>query len=155
MTDLRRRLRDDRGQAGGWEIVPFGLLVFVVGTLLLANAWAVLDAKLAVVEAAREGARTFVRADDETAARAEAHRREVDVMRARHRGTDRVVYVDPTVTPAFERCGRVTVTVRDTVPALVLPFLARWGRGFTVEASQRELIDPYRSGLPEVSDCAS
>jgi hypothetical protein len=32
---------DDRGQVGGIEVLPFGLLVFVVGTLLVANAWAV------------------------------------------------------------------------------------------------------------------
>jgi hypothetical protein len=31
----------DSGQVGGIEALPFGLLVFVVGALLVANAWAV------------------------------------------------------------------------------------------------------------------
>ena len=35
------RCRGDAGQVGGIEALPFGLLVFVVGTLLIANAWAV------------------------------------------------------------------------------------------------------------------
>ena len=34
------RRRSDRGQVGGIEVLPFGLLVFVVGTLLVANVWA-------------------------------------------------------------------------------------------------------------------
>ena len=31
----------DAGQVGGIEALPFGLLVFVVGATLVANAWAV------------------------------------------------------------------------------------------------------------------
>ncbi|MBA2283441.1 MAG: hypothetical protein H0W25_19710, partial [Acidimicrobiia bacterium] len=60
-TAAARRLhRDERGQMGGIEALPFGLLIFVVGALLVANAWAVIDAKLAVTAAAREAARTWV-----------------------------------------------------------------------------------------------
>jgi hypothetical protein len=36
-----RRARSDAGQVGGIEALPFGLLVFVVGATLVANAWAV------------------------------------------------------------------------------------------------------------------
>ena len=64
---LRRRRIDwneDCGQVGGIEVLPFGLLVFIVGTLLVANAWAVVDAKLAVTSAAREAVRSYVEADD-------------------------------------------------------------------------------------------
>ena len=57
--------RDERGQAGGVEALPFGLLIFVVGALLVASAWVVVDAKLAVVSAAREAARTYVEAEDQ------------------------------------------------------------------------------------------
>ena len=42
-----RRCAGDAGQVGGIEALPFGLLIFVVGTLLIANAWAVIDAKFA------------------------------------------------------------------------------------------------------------
>ncbi|MGV3758684.1 MAG: hypothetical protein ACO1PW_03960 [Actinomycetota bacterium] len=50
-------LRGDRGQVAGIEAIPFGLLIFVLGGLLLANAWAVVDAKLATDAAAREAVR--------------------------------------------------------------------------------------------------
>jgi hypothetical protein len=55
--------RDDRGQVGGIEALPFGLLVFVVGSLLVANAWAVIDAKIAVDAAARQAARAYAEAE--------------------------------------------------------------------------------------------
>ena len=45
------RLRTDCGAIGNIEVVPFGLLIFVVGTLLVTNAWAVVDARLAVSSA--------------------------------------------------------------------------------------------------------
>ena len=45
MTPIRRR--GERGQAGGMEVLPFGLLVFVAGTLLLVNIWGVVDTKFA------------------------------------------------------------------------------------------------------------
>ena len=45
-------VRDESGQAG-IEVLPFGILTFVVGALLVANAWAVIDAKIAVSAAAR------------------------------------------------------------------------------------------------------
>ena len=46
------------------EVLPFGFLMFVSVTLLLANAWAVIDAKLAVSAAAREAVRAYVESDD-------------------------------------------------------------------------------------------
>ncbi|MGZ4694068.1 MAG: hypothetical protein ACXWA3_10620, partial [Acidimicrobiales bacterium] len=52
--------RDDRGQLAGIEVLPFGVLVFVVGALLITNAWAVVDAKIAVDAASREAVRTYV-----------------------------------------------------------------------------------------------
>src|SRR5690606_27037415 len=66
MARARRlpRLDDDAGQVAGIEVLPFGFLLFVVGVLLLANAWAVVDAKMSVTSAAREAARSFVESDD-------------------------------------------------------------------------------------------
>ena len=45
---LRRLWRDERGQVGNVEVLPFGVLIFVVGALLVSNAWAVIDARMAV-----------------------------------------------------------------------------------------------------------
>src|SRR5687768_13978703 len=50
----------DRGQVAGFEALPFGLLVFVVGALVVASGWAVVDVKQTLAVATREGARTFV-----------------------------------------------------------------------------------------------
>ena len=55
------RCRGDAGQVGGIEALPFGLLIFVVGSLLIANAWAVVDAKFATDAAARQAVRTYRR----------------------------------------------------------------------------------------------
>ncbi len=66
--------RDDRGQVAGIEAVPFGILIFVVGALLIANAWAVIDVKMAVTSAAREAARTYVEAPSHSIGREEANR---------------------------------------------------------------------------------
>ena len=44
----------------GIEAIPFGILIFVVGALLIANIWAVIDAKAAVDAAAREATRSYV-----------------------------------------------------------------------------------------------
>ena len=49
-------LRGDAGMVGGIEVLPFGVLIFVVGSLLVANAWAVVDTKFMVTSAAREAA---------------------------------------------------------------------------------------------------
>src|SRR4051794_39293715 len=56
-------LRSDAGFAGGIETLPFGLLIFVVGTLMVVNLWAVLDTKMGVDAAAREGARAVAESD--------------------------------------------------------------------------------------------
>jgi hypothetical protein len=57
----------DAGMVGGIETLPFGLLVFVVGSLLVAQAWAVVDAKLAV-DAAASRAATAARSSSRVAA---------------------------------------------------------------------------------------
>src|SRR5690606_14592703 len=59
---------DDRGQLAGMASRVFGFLVLVVGSLVLANAWAVVDAKYAATAAAREAVRAYVEASSETQA---------------------------------------------------------------------------------------
>jgi hypothetical protein len=55
-----RRWSGDDGFAGGLEALVFGVLIFVIGTLLVVNAWAVVDAKFATSSAAREAVRAAV-----------------------------------------------------------------------------------------------
>ena len=66
---LARGAGPERGAIAGIEALSFGMLLFVAGTLFIANIWAVIDAKLAVTSAAREATRAFVEADDGASAR--------------------------------------------------------------------------------------
>ena len=68
------RLTGDAGQVGGIEVLPFGVLIFVVGTLLITNAWGVVDAEVAADAAAHQAVRTYVEAPDGTTAAARAQR---------------------------------------------------------------------------------
>ena len=131
---------------------PFGLLTFVVGTLLVANAWGVVDAKLAVTSAAarRSGLRRGTR-------RGERGRGAATPRRRRSPATAATPTDDPRDPPRrrrpFARCTRVTVTVHHPVPAIRLPFIGGYGHAFDVVASQSEVVDPYRSGLPGEATC--
>lgn len=151
---MKERWRDDRGQVAGIEAVPFGLLLFVVGALLIANAWAVIDVKMTVNAAAREASRTYVEAatHDQGVADAEATAREAVMNHGR--SAARVTVSGPTDASAFTRCNRVTFTVSYPVPALTLPFIGGFGSGLTVTSSHSEIVDPYRNDVPGEANCA-
>jgi hypothetical protein len=148
------RWRDDRGQLAGIEALPFGVLTFVIGVLLVVNAWGVVDAKQAVTSSAREAVRAYVEAPDEAAAIAAAQQAARRSMTGHGRNADRTtVEVRHTDGRVFGRCARVTVTVHHPVPALRLPWIGGYGHAFDVVASQTEVVDPYRSGLPGEAAC--
>jgi hypothetical protein len=145
---MARRFHGDGGQVGGVEALPFGVLIFVVGSLLIANAWAVVDAKFATDAAARQAARTFVEGSDPAAALDRA----VDAGRAsvaaHGRDADRVE-VAPIGSLVLERCARATFEAVYEVPALSLPLIGGFGRApFRVRSVHSEVVDPFRSGLP-------
>lgn len=142
------RARGEAGQVAGLEGLVFGVLVFVFGTLLVANAWAVVDAKSAAAAAAREAARAYVELEgDEASVEAgmlafEGHGR----LRSR---------ASVTRTPGVRaRCERVVFEAGYVVPLVSVPVIGGLGRGFRVSARHTEVVDPYRSGLgPEAADC--
>jgi hypothetical protein len=140
----------ERGQAGGIEAIAFGLLIFVVGSLLLASAWAVVDAKLAAVSAAREAARTYVEASSAGDAGESARAAAIDAMRSHGRGDG--VTVELLEPPAFRRCASVTARVSVDVPAVALPWIGGLG-AITVHARHTERIDPFRAGIPGAAEC--
>lgn len=141
------RLRGDAGQVGGIEAIPFGLLVFVVGTLLIANAWAVVDAKFATDAAARQVVRTFVEADDPAGAWSEAEAAGLATIES-HGRDPRRARIRSLQSPELVRCARVSVEVTYEVPALALPFIGGYGRApFQVRSRHSEVVDPFRSGL--------
>ena len=145
----RARWRDDAGQFAGIEAIPFGVLVFVVGSLLIANAWAVVDAKLAVSSAAREATRTYVEAGpDLDAAAATARAAAIDALEGQGRDPSRATISITNPAGRFQRCARVTASVTYRLPAVTLPIIGGYGRGFSVSSHHSELIDPWRDDLP-------
>jgi len=154
VTPVSSRLRGDRGTVGGIEALPFGVLVFVVGSLLTANAWAVVDVKLAVTSASREAVRRYVEASDHDRAVNEATVVARDAIRSHGRDPDRAhLRIDHAGGRPWGRCTRVTMTVSYPVPALSLPWIGGYGDAFEVRADHSEIVDPFRAGLPGASRC--
>ena len=143
------RARPEDGQIGGVEAVIFGVLVFVFGTLLVANTWSVIDAKMAAAAAAREGARAFVEAASPSEGGQQADAAARRAILGYGRDPDRLTV---TTEGLFQRCASVTVTVAYPVPLAAIPVFARSAGTITVTASHAEVVDPYRSGLPVVDD---
>lgn len=145
------RARDERGQVGGIEVLPLGALVLVVGTLLVANAWAVVDAKLATSAAAREAARAYVEAPSAGEARSAAEAAAARTVEGHGRDPD-VLSLDQTA-GRFGRCRRVVFEASYPVPALTLPWIGGFEQGFVVRSRHSEVVDPYRSGLDGAASC--
>ena len=151
---LRRiEWRDDGGQVAGLEALPFGILIFVVGALLIANAWAVIDAKMTVTSAAREAARSYVEAPNATDGRVRADAAAREAVQAYGRSPLRASITGPTDPDAFTRCNRVSFTVSYPVPAITLPFIGGFGHSFDVTATHSEVVDPFRNDVPGEADC--
>ena len=135
------RLRGDAGQVGGVEAVPFGLLVLVVGILVAAHTWAVVDAKFLTGAAAREAARAYVEAPDAASGLAEARRAAagVDGLVRRSAGD-------------LRRCAVARFEATVDVPAFGVPWRSDRPH-VTVRSAHEELVDPYRDGLGGTADC--
>jgi len=144
--------RNEAGQVGGLEGLTFGVLVFVFGTLVVANAWGVVDAKMAATAAAREAARTYVEAASARDAGADAEDAGYDAIIAHGRRRERAL-VERVDGGAFARCERVTIQVTYRVPLIAVPLLGQAGDGLTVTARHAEVVDPYRSGLDGRAAC--
>lgn len=149
-----RRLRGDQGQVGGIEVLPFGVLVFVVGALVVTNAWGVVDAEVAADAAARQAVRTYVEAPDDATGSAQARAVAATTLAGYGRRSDLMdLRIERDGEAAFGRCIPVTVEVDYPVPALRLPFVGGYGHAFDVHARHTERIDPYRSGVPGQATC--
>lgn len=147
---LRRDLRDDRGVVGGVEAIPFGLLVFVVGALIAASAWAVIDAKMGTTAAARETARFLVESEGDVAGATAVG---VQAFHNQVGGAGALEGPHIALPDGFRRCSRVIVTYRYRTPAVSIPLVGGFGSGITVSSSHSEVVDPFRAGLGEESRC--
>lgn len=140
------RARSQAGFVAGAEALIFGVLIFVIGTLIVVNAWGVIDAKFATSAAAREVTRTVVESTPGTdlQARAEAVARSTLAGHGRGGADLRVTSVGA---DGLSRCAEVGYEVEVTVPAVAFVGSVALGR-FRVSSRHYELVDPYRSGLP-------
>jgi hypothetical protein len=127
------------------------LLIFVVGTLLVAYAWSVVDTKTATVEAARQAARTYVESPNQGVAAAGADQAAAAALSGYGRDPSRAKVA--LVAGGFSRCGRITIAVSYPAPLLDLPFVGSLGRGPDITSEHSELVDPFRTGLPGTSTC--
>lgn len=140
----------ERGSAGS-EVLPFAVLIFVFGTLLLVNAWGVIDAKFAVTSASREAARTYAESDGGATGERAAEIAAADAITAYGRDPDSMELSQPE--GAFVRCGEVTYTASYPVPALKIPVIGGFGKAFDVTSSHTTRIDRLRAGLDAGSAC--
>ena len=149
------RLQDDAGQVAGIEVLPFGLLVFVIGALIATNAWGTIDAKIAATAAARQGARAYVESADQVSANANAAAAAREAIDGHGRNPERVrIDISHDGDQPWRRCVRITATTHYPVATITLPWVGGYGDGYEVSASHSEIIDPYRSGLPADGGCA-
>lgn len=140
----RRSRRSERGQMAGIEAIPFGILVFLAGTLLVSNAWAVVTNRTTAESIAREYLRAYTHAADRPHALIAGARAASLTASAHGLGPDRVGIVEPSV---WTRCAVATVTVTINVPEVRAPFLGGFGTQ-EVEVTHRDRIDAYRAGIP-------
>lgn len=138
---------------GGVEGLVFGVLVFVLGTLIVANAWGVVDAKMAAGSAAREATRAFVESEavSEDAAFVEAEAVARRTMAGYGRDPAKLMVIAEE--GSLQRCARVTVRTEYPVPLLSLPLFGSHGEGFTAVGRHSEIVDPYRAGLDDRGAC--
>lgn len=135
----------ERGTVGGVEVLPLCLMVLVGFTLLVVNAWAVVDARGVADDAAREGARAFAEAPAAVDPWAEARRAVDRTIGATGRATERTTMRITTVGPL--RCSAVTVEVASRVPTVLVPGRRVGPLLGVVRSRHTTVVDPYRSGL--------
>lgn len=148
------RSPEEDGFVGGFAGLLFGLAIFVIGTLLVAYAWSVVETKAAASAAAREAARSYVQAPNAVVGIDAARQAALAALTGRVSSPGRAA-VELT-SGVFGRCQRITFSVSYPAPALELPLVQTIGPlgGHMVRAEHSELVDPYRTGLPGVARCA-
>jgi hypothetical protein len=137
--------RED-GTVAGIEALAFGTLVFVLGTLLVANLWATVDGRSAADGAARAAARAVVTSAPGGDPGAVAVTAATAALAAHGVPPDRPV--DVALRGALARCEVVEVTVTHRVPLVLLPALGARRAGVTVRSTHAAVVDPFASGLP-------
>lgn len=138
---------DEDGVVAGLEALAFGVLVFVVGTLVVVNAWAVVDARFATAAAAREAVRAVVEAPEVglTGAELEERARTAAAQAlAAHGYPGPPVLSGPPVSQT--RCATIEITAELEIVPTVLPWVTQ-PLSYRVTSTYAEVLDPFRAGL--------
>ncbi len=152
MNSRKSLYRNELGLIAGGEMAVFGILIFVMGTLLVVNLWAVIDTKLAVDAAAREAARTYAESTDAAQAPIDANSAAKQTLIGYNRNAA-LANVQITTTAGFTRCSSFTIVVQYPTPIFSLPLLGQIAGTSTVAGEHTEIIDPYRTGLTNDANC--
>ena len=142
--------RDESGLVGA-EVLPFVVLVFVAGTLVFAQAWAALDAKMATIAGAREAVRAFVEHPGRSASNAAAAAVAAGSGAISGYGINGAHAIAPVGRARLGRCARATFVASQEVPRLALGRLRR--PPMIVHARASEIVDPFRHGLSGRAPC--
>jgi len=150
---VSERATHEEGFVAGAEALIFGLLILLLATFVVLNAWVALDTRFAVAGAARDAVRAVVTAP------VGADLGEVAITAATGafaaQGRDlahlEVEWLGGGGPPAQARCAEVRLQVRTVVDVVAVP---RWTdrSSYRVAAEHAERIEPFRSGL-EASVC--
>jgi hypothetical protein len=145
--------RSERGVVAGLEGLVFSTLILLGGTVLVVDAWAVIDTRVALDGAAREYLRAYTEAPDAlTASRSgDIALQEALADRPRLR---RALRVEPPEATRFGPCSEANVTLTTTVPSIRIPYIGDFG-STTVRVRHRELVDAHREVIPGAAFDAS
>jgi hypothetical protein len=138
--------RPERGVVAGLEGLVFGSLILLGGTLLVVNAWGVLDTRQALDGGAREYLRAYTEAGDAATAERAGNRALRSALEGRDRllRTVRVQRPDP---GRFGACAEATVALSATVPTVRIPFVGGFGT-VEVRVVHHELVDAHGEVIP-------
>ncbi|MGQ0744765.1 MAG: hypothetical protein ACT4OS_10615 [Acidimicrobiales bacterium] len=141
--------RSSLGQAGV-EVLGLAAVASVMLILLVANAWAVVEAKSRAEVAARHGARAVAERAARPHAWAQAEAEAVALFEA---GGGSAEWIGMAlIDGSLRRCQTVVVEVRARVPAVGLGKL--FPAATTVTGRSSSLVDPLAHGLaPDPSPC--
>lgn len=156
---LARRLhREEDGLTAGAEALAFGVPIFVLGTIMIINAWGVVDAKSAANAASREVSRYVTESvgiDPPELVHERARSVAVLTLRGHGFAESRLQQVQVTAPggQGLVRCALVRSVVTVRVPTVRLPLFGAFGGTYDVRGRSEERIDPLRTGLDgEVRD---
>ena len=147
------RARTQAGFIAGAEVFALGILVFVLATLIAVNAWAVVDAKMALTDAVKEGVRTYVEETPDPSAEPDARQAARKALEGHGRSASSLKLRRVNEEQGNARCAPVTFEAAVDVPLIAIPLLPRHRAQFHVTARHSELVDPLRTGIEGEAPC--